>query len=103
VQLFTPGEKTEHYSYELKTTFRHLPISSHAFFVTIRPNEAATTETLLIRAFQAFRALVYSGIHVAPLLRANSKHAINLVREFLETEAGIPGIDFATFRYAQEA
>jgi hypothetical protein len=32
-----PGEKTEHYSYELRTTFRHLSIGRHVFFVTIRP------------------------------------------------------------------
>src|SRR5882724_8785597 len=32
-----PGEKTGHCSSELKSTFRHLSISRHAFFVTIGP------------------------------------------------------------------
>ena len=44
-------KKTGHRSSKLKSTFRHLSISSHAFFDTIFRNQTAIYETLLIRTF----------------------------------------------------
>jgi hypothetical protein len=34
-----------------RPTFRHVPIGGHAFFVPIRPRQAATSETLLFLIF----------------------------------------------------
>jgi hypothetical protein len=42
------GEKARQHSSQVESTFRHLAISSHAFFVTIHPKPSRKSETPLI-------------------------------------------------------